>query len=246
MLPAKNMASSKKAEYMAYMDQSGGRQMLSKAIVALSKASLADSSVKPAVFLRDFFAGGKAGAGSSSADLSADDKERVSAYMKSSGANDLLTKALVALHDTADRPKNPGAFFSTYFTSEAPPPKPSPKKEPSGKDLKEKTPSAQDKEKTPSGAEAAAPEEPAAEAAAASEEPAAASEEPAAAAEEPAAAAEEPAAAAAEPAAEEPAPAAAEEPAAAAAAAEEAPAEPPPSPPAEEGGVGVGGEVGAE
>ena len=137
-----NMASSKKAEYMAYMDQSGGRQMLSKAIVALSKASLADSSVKPAVFLRDFFAGGKAGAGSTSADLSADDKERVSAYMKSSGANDLLTKALVALHDNADRPKNPGAFFSTYFTSEAPPPKPSPKKEPSGKDLKEKTPSA--------------------------------------------------------------------------------------------------------
>ena len=43
MLPAKNMASSKKAEYMAYMDQSGGRQMLSKAIVALSKASLPEN-----------------------------------------------------------------------------------------------------------------------------------------------------------------------------------------------------------
>jgi len=204
-------APSKKAEYDKYMETSGGKQMLGQAVVGLSKAALADPNVQPAAFLRDFFESGKSSSSVGSAELSEEERQKVAAYMKASGAFDLLTKALVALFDTAERPPNPGVHFQAFFLKEAPPP-PEP----------EAPPPAAAKEKTPSAPEAAAAE-PADAAAAEPSAPEAAEAEPApapeAAAAEPEAAAAEPEAAAAEaePAAEaeaaEPEAAAAEAPA---------------------------------
>ena len=208
--------SSKKAEYDKYMETSGGKQMLGQAVVGLSKAALADANVQPAAFLRDFFENGKSSSGVGSAELSEEDRQKVAAYMKASGAFDLLTKALVALFDTPERPPNPGVHFQAFFLKEAPPP-PEPVAPPPAA-VKEKTPSAPEAAAAepadaaaaePSAPEAAAaePTPPAPEAAAA--EPEAAAAEPEAAAAEPEAAAAEPEAAAAEPeaaAAEPPAP----------------------------------------
>ena len=138
-------APSKKAEYDKYMETSGGKQMLGQAVVGLSKAALADPNVQPAAFLRDFFESGKSSSSVGSAELSEEERQKVAAYMKASGAFDLLTKALVALFDTAERPPNPGVHFQAFFLKEAPPP-PEP----------EAPPPAAAKEKTPSAPEAAA------------------------------------------------------------------------------------------
>ena len=202
--------SSKKAEYDKYMETSGGKQMLGQAVVSLSKAALADADVQPAAFLRDFFKTGNSPSGVGSAELSEEDRQKVAAYMKASGAFDLLTKALVALFDTPERPPNPGVHFQAFFLKEAPPP-PEPVAPPPAA-VKEKTPSAPEPAAAAEPAEAAAAEPPAPEAAAAEPTPPApeaAAAEPEAAAAEPEAAAAETEAAAAEPeaaAAEPPAP----------------------------------------
>ena len=181
-----NMAapSSKKAAYDKYMEQSGGKQMLGQAVVALSKAALADEDVQPAAFLRDFFETGKSASSVASAELSEKDRQQVGDYMKTSGAYDLLTKALVALFDAPERPPNPGVHFQAFFLKEAPPPaEPIPSPPPAAAVVAEKTPSAP---------EAAAAEPSAPEAAAAEPTPEAAAAEPAPPA--PEAAAAEPAA----------------------------------------------------
>ena len=82
--------SGKKAEYDKYMETSGGKQMLGQAVVSLSKAALADADVQPAAFLRDFFKTGNSPSGVGSAELSEEDRQKVAAYMKASGAFDLL------------------------------------------------------------------------------------------------------------------------------------------------------------
>ena len=193
--------SSKKAEYDKYMESSGGKAMLGQAVVGLSKAALADADVQPAAFLRDFFESGKSSSSIASAELSEDDRQKVGAYMKASGAFDLLTKALVELFDTAERPPNPGTHFQAFFLKEAPPP-PEPVAPPPAA-VKEKTPSAPAaaaaEPAEAAAAEPSAPEAAAAEAAppapeAAAAEPEAAAAEPEAAAAEPEAAAEPPAA----------------------------------------------------
>ena len=193
-------APSKKAEYDKYMETSGGKQMLGQAVVGLSKAALADPNVQPAAFLRDFFETGKSSSSVGSAELSEEERQKVAAYMKASGAFDLLTKALVALFDTAERPPNPGVHFQAFFLKEAPPP-PEPEAPPPAA-AKEKTPSAPEAAAEPSAPEAAEAEPaPAPEAAAAEPEAAAAEPEAAAAEAEQAAEAEaaaEPEAAAAE------------------------------------------------
>ena len=202
--------SSKKAEYDKYMESSGGKAMLGQAVVGLSKAALADADVQPAAFLRDFFESGKPSSSVASAEFSEEDRRKIGAYMKASGAFDLLTKALVALFDTPERPPNPGTHFQAFFLKEATPP-PEPVAPPPAA-VKEKTPSAPEAAAAEPGnppAEAAAVEPSAPEAAAAEAVPPA----PEAAAAEPEAAAVELEAAAAEPeaeaaAAEPPAPAA--------------------------------------
>ena len=193
--------SSNQAEYDKYMASSGGKAMLGQAVVCLSQAALADADVQPAAFLRDFFESGKPPSSVASAEFSEEDRRKIGAYMKASGAFDLLTKALVALFDAPERPPNPGTHFQAFFLKEAPPP-PEPVAPPPAA-VKEKTPSAPEaaaaEPAESAAAEPSAPEAAAAEAAppapeAAAAEPEAAAAEPEAAAAEPEAAAEPPAA----------------------------------------------------
>lgn len=118
--------SARKVEYDKYMDVNGGKQMLGQAVVGLSKAALRDANVQPAAFLRDFFATGKSSGSAASAELSEADRQKVGEFMKTSGAYDLLIKALVALFDAPDRPPNPGVHFQDFFLKEAPQPSPPP------------------------------------------------------------------------------------------------------------------------
>ena len=84
--------SSNQAEYDKYMASSGGKAMLGQAVVCLSQAALADADVQPAAFLRDFFETGTSSSSVASADFSEGDRRKIGAYMKASGAFDLLTK----------------------------------------------------------------------------------------------------------------------------------------------------------
>lgn len=117
-----------KAAFDEYVAKSGAKDVLAQAVVALSKASIKDKSVKPAVFLRDFFT--PAPKGDATVQLNKADKEKVTEYMTSSGANDLITKALVTLFESSSRPAKAADFFRDFFTDAAggpaPPPDPPP------------------------------------------------------------------------------------------------------------------------
>lgn len=126
-------ASMSKAAFDEYVGKSGAKEALAQAVVGLSKASLKDKSVKPATFLRDFFT--PAPKGDATAQLNKADKETVTVFMTSSGANDLITKALVSLYESSSRPAKAADFFRDYFTDAAggpaappaaPPPDPPP------------------------------------------------------------------------------------------------------------------------
>ena len=106
-----------KAEFNEYLSSSGANVLVARAIVGLSKASAKDSSLNAAVFFRDFFS--KGAKGPSLSDLSKAEKEKFSAYLKSSGATDLSTKALVTLFNESPRPDKPLAFFQGFFKAEA-------------------------------------------------------------------------------------------------------------------------------
>lgn len=122
-----------KASFDEYVGESGAKEALAQAVVGLSKASIKDKSVRPAVFLRDFFT--PAPKGDATAQLNKADKEKVTEYMTSSGANDLITKALVSLYESSSRPAKAADFFRDFFTGaaggsaappepDAPPPEP--------------------------------------------------------------------------------------------------------------------------
>lgn len=106
-----------KASFDEYVGESGAKEALAQAVVGLSKASIKDKSVRPAVFLRDFFT--PAPKGDATAQLNKADKEKVTEYMTSSGANDLITKALVSLYESSSRPAKAADFFRDFFTGAA-------------------------------------------------------------------------------------------------------------------------------
>mmetsp|Transcript_40709 Transcript_40709/g.98732 ORF Transcript_40709/g.98732 Transcript_40709/m.98732 type:complete len:231 (-) Transcript_40709:170-862(-) len=108
---------SSKAEFNKYLEASGANQLLARAVVVLATASDKEPSTQPAVCLRDFFE--KGGEGKASAELSAAQKEKFGAYLKSSGAADLTTKALVELFNADPRPTNTLSFFTDFFKKEA-------------------------------------------------------------------------------------------------------------------------------
>ena len=105
--------SAKKMEFNKYMSDSGGNKMLAQAVVGLSKACLKNGALKPAEYLRDFFVSGVKGP--PSANFGPDEKEKVERYMRTSGANDLFAKALMALYDASARPTFPADYFKEFF-----------------------------------------------------------------------------------------------------------------------------------
>ena len=110
-------ASPAKIDFTKYMNDSGTKRLLTVATAALAKAFLADGKVQPASFFRDH---DWSPGGAATADLSAPDKKKVGDYLGRSGANDLLTKLLVALFEAAPtRPSNPAEFIRNFFEQEA-------------------------------------------------------------------------------------------------------------------------------
>lgn len=165
-----------KKEFKAYLESSGANKLVARAIVGLAH----EQPVNVAVFLHDFFAQG--GEGDASADLSAAEKEKFSSYLRSSGATDLTTKALVGLFNAEPKPTDLIAYFVDFFKTEAgdalapvaeEPPPPAAEAESAATDAPEPEPAApppaEPAAETATGAEAAAEPEAVAEPEAAAE-----------------------------------------------------------------------------
>ena len=78
------MAATKKEEFSKWAEGSGASQLISKAMVALSKQQASDATLSPAAFLAEFFA--KGAEGDASAELTKEQRDTFGAYLKSSGA----------------------------------------------------------------------------------------------------------------------------------------------------------------
>ena len=140
-----------KREFNKYVEKSGAKTLLAEAVVNLTNAWMSGKVENgPGPWLRDW-AHTDAGHGETQGpELSGTEKQQVSDFLTTSGANDLLTRALVELFES-DRPADPLTFYRDFFVRQAGP-------------------------YVPPQSEAAPPTEPAAEPPAASPEPQAESE----------------------------------------------------------------------
>ena len=109
-----------KAAFAQYASTSGASALLSKAVVALSRAVVNPKSpLSPdlaGTFLRDALHGAEEQAEHTVLDEK--EKEKVSSFLTSSGANDIIARALVALFDESPRPPSSVAFLRAYFAAE--------------------------------------------------------------------------------------------------------------------------------
>ena len=109
-----------KAAFAQYASTSGASALLSKAVVALSRAVVNPKSpLSPdsaGTFLRDALHGAEEQVEHTVLDEK--EKEKVSSFLTSSGANDIIARALVALFDESPRPPSSVAFLRAYFAAE--------------------------------------------------------------------------------------------------------------------------------
>jgi len=109
-----------KAAFAQYASTSGASALLSKAVVALSRAVVNPKSpLSPdsaGTFLRDALHGAEEQPEHTVLDEK--EKEKVSSFLTSSGANDIIARALVALFNESPRPPSSVAFLRAYFAAE--------------------------------------------------------------------------------------------------------------------------------
>ena len=109
-----------KAAFAQYASTSGASALLSKAVVALSRAVVNPKSpLSPdsaGTFLRDALHGAEEQPEHTVLDEK--EKEKVSSFLTSSGTNDIIARALVALFDESPRPPSSVAFLRAYFAAE--------------------------------------------------------------------------------------------------------------------------------